>query len=579
MEPARLAAQVVVAARSRRLGDDLDLARPGVEDDHGRTIGLWSRAPEARSVAGCGVEAQERPREALQVLGSRRWGQVDAAGNLSRSPSLPGVPMQSVLRKSADPVAAKADVLVVCVPDPPGRLAGPAAAVDAALGGLIARAVKDGEVDGKRGSAAVFRAAGLTAPRAVVAGLGKGEPEDWRAAGKAAAEAAGNAKARSAALAPPEDAGGEQVGWFVEGFGTGAYRFDRFKTRSDDQRPALGRLTVHSGSVRSADLRRADRVVEAVNGARDLVNTPANHLTPTALAERAKELADATPGLTCTVLGRARLEKIGAGALLGVGRGSEEPPRMIVLRYRPSENARPAEVLGLVGKAVTFDTGGISIKPSSGMEDMKMDMGGGAAVLHGAALVASLGLPIELLAVVPATENMPSGRAIKPGDVLTAMNGRTIEVINTDAEGRLILADGLAFAAREGATRLVDFATLTGAIVVALGDVYAGLFGSDEEWTALVREAAEASGDLAWPMPMHDRYKPLIESKVADLSNASNKRQAGPVYAAQFLREFTDGLPWCHVDIAGTGMVGGQGTGFGVRLILEVAERLASPAT
>ena len=196
-------------------------------------------------------------------------------------------------------------------------------------------------------------------------------------------------------------------------------------------------------------------------------------------------------------------------------------------------------------------------------------------MLEGTALVAALGLPVEILTVIPATENMPSGHAVKPGDVITALNGRTIEIINTDAEGRLILADGLAYAASEGATRLIDMATLTGAIVVALGDVYAGLFGSDPDWTELVRAAAEESGDLSWPMPMHERYRPLIESKVADLANASNKRQAGPVYAAQFLREFTDGLPWCHVDIAGTGMVGGAGTGFGVRLILAVAERLA----
>jgi leucyl aminopeptidase len=329
--------------------------------------------------------------------------------------------------------------------------------------------------------------------------------------------------------------------------------------------------------VRAADLARADRVVAAVNGARDLADTPANHLTPTLLAERARELADAVPGLTCTVLGRSRLEKLGAGALLGVARGSAEPPKMIVLRYRPSDVARPGEVLGLVGKAVTFDTGGISIKPAAHMEDMKLDMGGGAAVLEGAALVAALGLPVEVLAVVPATENMPGGTAMKPGDVVTAMNGRTIEVVNTDAEGRLILADALTYCARQGATRMVDFATLTGAIVVALGEVYAGLFGSDDDWTALVREAAEESGDLAWPMPMHKGYAPLIESRVADLSNSSNKRQAGPVYAAQFLREFTEGLPWCHVDIAGTGMVDGRGTGFGVRLILAVAERLAAP--
>ena len=340
----------------------------------------------------------------------------------------------------------------------------------------------------------------------------------------------------------------------------------------------MRRVAVHSPALAAHDVRRADRVVEALNGARDLSNTPANHLTPTSLGERATALAEETPGLTCAVLGRGRLEKLGAGAILGVAQGSDEPPRMIVLRYRPKSPARPGEVLGLVGKAVTFDSGGISIKPSNSMEDMKLDMGGGAAVLEGTALVAALGLPVEVLAVVPATENMPSGHALKPSDVVTAMNGRTIEIINTDAEGRLILADALAYAAREGATRLIDMATLTGAIVVALGEVYAGLFGSDDDWTELVREAAEESGDLAWPMPMHERYRPLIESKVADLANSSNKRQAGPVYAAQFLREFTDGLPWCHLDIAGTGMVGGQGTGFGVRLILAVAERLASPA-
>ena len=483
--------------------------------------------------------------------------------------------MQSTLRKSADPIAAKGDLLVVCVADPPKPLTGPVAAVDSALGGLVARAVKDGEVEGKAGLTALFRAAaGLASPRVVVVGVGAGARDDWRSAGKAAAETASQVKARSVAVVPPESASVADIGALIEGFGVGAYRFDRFKTAGDGP-SAPRRLAVHSSVARTADLRRADRVVEAVNGARDLSNTPANHLTPTILAERAKELADGIPGLSCTVLGRARLEKLGAGALLAVAQGSEEPPRMIVLRYRPPDSPRSGEVLGLVGKAVTFDTGGISIKPSGGMEEMKLDMGGGAAVLEGTALVASLGLPVEILTVIPATENMPSGRAVKPGDVVTALNGRTVEIINTDAEGRLILADGLAYAAREGATRLLDMATLTGAIVVALGNVYAGLFGSDPDWTELVRAAADDSGDLAWPMPMHERYRPLIESKVADLANASNKRQAGPVYAAQFLREFTDGLPWCHVDIAGTGMVGGAGTGFGVRLILEVAERLA----
>ena len=487
--------------------------------------------------------------------------------------------MRSTVRKSADAVTAKADLLVVCVPERPTPLTGPAADVNAALGGVVAAAVKDGEVTGEAGSVTRFHAgSALAAPRLAVVGVASGSTDDWRAAGGAAAGIAGRVRTRAAALVPPEDATAAQVSAFIEGFGIEGYRFDRFRTANEDAKPPTERLTVFSASIRTADVQRADRIVAAVNGARDLSNTPANHLTPSILAEHAKALADAIPGLTCTVLGTSKLEKLGAGGLLGVARGSAEPPKLIVLRYRPAERARPDEVLGLVGKAVTFDTGGISIKPSGGMEEMKLDMGGGAAVLEGAALVAALGLPVELLAVIPATENMPSGTAVKPGDVLTALNGRTIEVINTDAEGRLILADGLAYAVREGATRMIDMATLTGAIVVALGEVYAGLFGSDDAWTEVVRAAGEESGDLVWPMPMHTRYDRLIKSEVADLANASNKRQAGSVYAAQFLRGFTGDLPWCHLDIAGTGMVGGKGTGFGVRLILAVAEQLATPA-
>ncbi len=487
--------------------------------------------------------------------------------------------MRSSVRKSADPVAAKADLVVVCVPAPPRALAGAAAAVDAALGGLVAAAVKDGEIDGKAGSATRFHTGGaLAAPRAAVVGVGGGSVEDWRSAGTAAASVASRVKTRSVALVPPDDAGATEVEAFIDGFGGAVYRYDRFRTPKD-VKPPVGRLLVHSPAITAADLARADRIVEAVDGARRLGDTPSNHLTPTMLGQYAKDLADGIPGLTCQVIGPSKLEKMGAGALLAVAQGTEEPPRMIVLRYSPKAPARPGEVLGLVGKAVTFDSGGISIKPSGGMEEMKLDMGGGAAVIEGIALIAALGLPVEVVAVVPSTENMPSGTAVKPGDVITAMNGKTIEVINTDAEGRLILADALTYAAREGgATRMIDMATLTGAVVVALGEVYAGLFGSDGEWTDLVRDAGESSGDLAWPLPMHDRYRPLIESRIADLTNSSNKRQAGPVYAAQFLREFTDGLPWCHLDIAGTGMVGGRGTGYGVRLILSVAERLSEPA-
>lgn len=483
--------------------------------------------------------------------------------------------MRSTVRKPADVASAKGDLLVVVVA--PGQTVpqGPAAEVDGALNGALAAAMRAKEIEGTAGQTVVFHTGGaLAARRAVAVGIGDGAPDDWREAGAAVAKAAGKGKVKTVALMPPDDAGAAEVSAFAEGLGTGVYRFDRFKT--SDAGKAPDRLAVHSATLRSTDLARAGLVVDAVNAARDLVNTPSNHLTPTMLGDYARGLADGVPGLKVTVLDRARLEKLGAGGLLAVSQGSAQPPRMIVMRYTPPARGRAPEVLGLVGKAVTFDTGGISIKPSNGMEEMKMDMGGGAAVIEATALIARLGLPVEVISVVPSTENMPSGTAIKPGDVVTAMNGTTIEILNTDAEGRLILADGLTHAARQGATRLVDFATLTGAIVVALGEVYAGLFGSDDAWTGLVREASETSGDIAWPMPLHTRYRPLLDSKVADIANISNKRQAGAILAAEFLKEFTEDVPWAHVDIAGTGMVGGAGTGFGVRLALAVAERLAS---
>ncbi len=480
--------------------------------------------------------------------------------------------MQTILKKSTDPMSVSADAIVVFVPQP-AVLSGPSAVADAALDGLVGACVADGEITGDAGQTTVIHTGGLiSAARLIVVGTGAGTVDDWRTAGRAAGAKATAIKAREVAAAPG-DAAGPLVGAMVEGFGFGAYRFDRYKSSPGT---SLDELRVYSLEVTPTQLRRAGWVADAVADARDLANTPANDLTPTALAARAAVLADRTPGLECTVLERKDLQKLNAGAILSVAQGSAEPPKLIVLRYTPKRSRAAGEVLGLVGKAVTFDTGGISIKPSSGMEEMKLDMAGGAAVVEAIGLIAQLALPIDVVAVVPATENMPSGTATRPGDIVRAMNGKTIEVINTDAEGRLILADALTYAGTvAGATRLIDFATLTGAIVVALGEVYAGLFGSDDAWTAAVRRAGEAAGELCWPMPLHPGYAPLIASTVADLSNAAAKRQAGAVYAAQFLREFTEGLPWCHVDIAGTGMIGGAGTGFGVGLMLALADGLA----
>ena len=383
------------------------------------------------------------------------------------------------------------------------------------------------------------------------------------------------------AVLPAPDADRGDVRAMAEGLATGAWRLDAFRstkkeggTRGRDRGET--EVVVAGGGLPPAAAKAVGATAEAVNLARELAETPSNHMTPTILAKRAEQVARGRRTLSIDVLGPRELTTLKAGALLAVAQGSSQQPRMIVMRYRPPKAARTTrEVLGLVGKGVTFDTGGISIKPAGGMEEMKMDMAGGAAVIAAMGLIADLEVPAEVLAVVPATENMLNGAAMKPGDVFTAMNGRTIEVTNTDAEGRLILADALTYCARQGATRIMDMATLTGAIVVAIGEVYAGLFGSDPAFTELVREAGDETGDLCWPMPMHPGYDPLVKSSVADLSNAAKKRQAGAVYAARFLRDFTEGRPWCHVDVAGTAMQGDHATGFGVRLAADVASRVA----
>jgi leucyl aminopeptidase len=486
--------------------------------------------------------------------------------------------MKCTLKATSDPLRARSQLLLVTVGASPGTPTGILAAADGAVGGAIASAIKDGEVRGKAGELTVFHTTGGPVRRIAVAGLGDGTDRSmWEQAGRAFARAAAKARATKVSVALPDGVSADSASALVEGIWRGDYRFDRFKGKKNDNGGGsrIGELTVTGAGLGARALARTATVMAHANASRDLANTPANHLPPTTLAEYAKALAATIPGLTCKVLGVRDLQRLGAGALLCVGQGSAEPPCMIVMRWSPP-NARKGRVLGIVGKAVTFDTGGISIKPSAGMEDMKMDMTGGAVTIESIAAIAKLGLPIETLAVIPSAENMPDGKAIKPGDVVTAMNGKTIEVINTDAEGRLILADGLTYAARNGATHLVEFSTLTGAMVVALGEVYAGLFGSDAEWTEQVRSAAETSGDLAWPMPLHEGYRPLITSSVADLSNAAKKRQAGAVYAAMFLREFAEGLPFCHVDIAGTAMTNGASTGYGVRLVATLAEALAA---
>jgi leucyl aminopeptidase len=314
---------------------------------------------------------------------------------------------------------------------------------------------------------------------------------------------------------------------------------------------------------------------ESVNLARDLQNRPANDLTPTRLADHATQVASRHDALTIEVMGRNEIEKAGMGAFAGVARGSDEEPQLITLRYDGPGATGP--VLGFVGKAVTFDSGGISIKPGNKMSDMKFDMSGGAAVLGATAAIARLGLPVRLVAVIGATENLPSGHAMKPGDILRARNGTTIEVINTDAEGRLVLADCLAHAVEQGAERLVDIATLTGAIVTTLGTTYAGLMGQDDDWCEEVTAAGRRAGEIVWRLPLHADYAELIKGRYGDILNAVENRRAASVTAAEFLRRFVGDVPWAHLDIAGTAWDTGKayaakgGTGYGVRLLVQLA--------
>jgi len=314
---------------------------------------------------------------------------------------------------------------------------------------------------------------------------------------------------------------------------------------------------------------------ECSNLARSLANEPGNTLTPREFATRATALA-ADAGVRVEVLDETRIAELGMGLLLGVARGSSEPPRLMVFRHEP-HGAPASPVLGLVGKGVTFDTGGISIKPADGMERMKDDMAGGAAVACAMRAIALLGAPIRVIGIVPATENMPGGRAIKPGDILKSAAGKTVEVINTDAEGRLILGDGLWYARQLGATHLVDVATLTGACVVALGKITSGLFGTPNDWVERFRVVADREGDRSWAMPIFDDYFEQLKSEIADFSNTGG-RAAGSITAAMFLKEFTGGLPWVHMDVAGTAWADEArpwmpkgATGVAVRTLAELA--------
>lgn len=410
-----------------------------------------------------------------------------------------------------------------------------------------------GEISGKPLELTLLHhAPGVQATRVLLAGGGKPEKFDAaemrRLSGAAVRFLKGKSIKNIAFVLDSEFAGDDYASAAVEGAILGDYEPDRHKT-GNDKKSVDGFAVAGDTPGLAAAVERGRIVAEAQNFSRNLVNEPANLLTPLVMAGAARQMAGEF-GLECEVLDRDAMEKLGMGSLLGVAIGSAEPPVLIVLRYKPSSASASAH-LGLVGKGVTFDTGGISIKPADGMEKMKYDMAGGAAMIGAMRAIAQLRPGIAVSAFIPCVENMPGSRAQRPGDIVTAMNGKTIEVINTDAEGRLILADALTYARRQGCTHLVDAATLTGAVAVALGHLNVGLFSSDDGMRDRVLAASRAEGERMWPLPLEEDYKEYLKSAFADIANVGG-RWGGAVTAALFLKEFSEDTPWVHLDIAGT---------------------------
>jgi leucyl aminopeptidase len=482
------------------------------------------------------------------------------------------------------------DSLAILFPEETeGTFSNGALELDGQLKGRLRRLADSGELKGDLGTAVVLHTDGeLNARRVVVAGIGKRDELDVDALRTAASTVAHRVADVGGTLAWLLDESlplslEEQARAIVEGTMLGSYSPARWKTQEKpDARVEKIVLYTTGGKGLAESTSRIASVGKWVNVARDLANSPPNELTPEVLGVRAAELAG--PKLQVDALDPARIDELGMGALAAVGRGSSNGPRLIVLRYEPAQATRKDLVLGLVGKAITFDAGGISLKPALNMQDMKGDMAGGAAVIAAMGAVAELELPVRIVAVVAAAENLVSGDSFRPGDILRAANGKTIEITNTDAEGRLVLADALWYARREGATHVLDLATLTGAMELALGDFYAGAFANDDEWMAEILAAAKVSGDHTWPFPLHPRYRRYVDSSFADLKNSSDLRQGSPVLAAEFLREFSGEGPWAHIDMAGPGFLERSrgdyltqrgGTGYGVRLIVELAQRLS----
>src|SRR5579884_525805 len=413
--------------------------------------------------------------------------------------------------------------------------------------------------------------------RVVLAGLGDRARFDGERARIAAAVALRRARelgTRTLCWEVPHHVENDVIAGLVEGTLLRGYRFDRYKPDSPEPPSIEGLLVSAHHDVREV-VRVAEVATRAQNRARDLANTAANELTPSGLAQYARGL----DGVTVDVLDEDQIRMAGMGAFAAVAQGSEQSARLIRIDYRGIGYGQPT--LGLIGKAVTFDSGGLSIKPAGRMHEMKFDMSGGSAVIEAIAALAELAVPVNVLGVVGATENLPSGRAVKPGDIVRALDGTTIEVNNTDAEGRLVLADCISYAWGEGCERLIDIATLTGGVVVALGSAHAGLMTNDDGLASLLADCGRRTGELVWRLPLHEAYAELVKGRYAQLTNVSDRREASSIVGAEFLHHFAGERPWAHLDIAGTAYdvrkpyFDRGATGFGVRLLVEVARSLA----
>lgn len=423
---------------------------------------------------------------------------------------------------------------------------------------LLEELRSSGELTGKPYECTlVHRPAGLATAKLLVIGAGKKEKFDTAQLRRVAGAAVRHLRSRSvhdlAFLLGTQDLKDCAVQAAVEGAILADYDADRYRTERNSER-RIDQLQFATGGTMPDEqarsgITRGSVIADAQNFTRDLVNEPSNTLTPGLLAQRAQEMA-AQYGIACEVLGAEEIRALKMGAFWAVAQGSDEPPRLIVLRYSPA-GAPESPVIGLVGKGITFDTGGISIKPAPDMHEMKTDMAGGATMLGVMRAIAQLGPRVRVIAVVPATENMPSGKAFKPGDVITSMSGKTIEILNTDAEGRLVLGDALTYVKQQGATVLIDAATLTGAVTVALGNTTTGVFGWNKDWVKRLLESANAVGEKMWELPVDDDYRDLYKSMIADLANTGG-RYGGAITAAMFVGEFAGDTPWVHLDIAGT---------------------------